>query len=107
MNPGRMNKRVNIIYYENTKNEFGEPTKVKKILRSVWAAIIPLLGRNYFAAQQVQTEATTKINIRYIQGIKRNMLIEYGNLIYEIIDIQDVNMRHEELVIYCKEVTTE
>jgi SPP1 family predicted phage head-tail adaptor len=107
MNPGRLNKRVNIIYYENSRNEYGEPTKERKVLRTVWAAISPLLGRNYFAAQQVQTEATTKINTRYFSDIKRNMFIEYGDITYEIIDIQDVNMRHEELVIYCKEVTTE
>lgn len=106
MNPGQLRHRIQIIYQKDSVNEFGEPIKIPTVLRTIWAAISPAIGRNYYAAEQTQTDAKTKINTRYFSDIKRDMQIKYGDILYDIVDIQDVNMRHEELVIYCSEVTT-
>jgi SPP1 family predicted phage head-tail adaptor len=73
---------------------------------TVWAAIEPLSGREFFAAQQVQSETTGKITIRYIPGITADMRILHGSRIFELtappIDPQE---RHAELQLMVKETT--
>ena len=107
MNPGDLRNRIQIKELTTARNEYNEPIEEWVLVKEVWAAINPALGRNYYAADQTQTDAKTKIVTRYHTGIKREMRIYYSDKIYDIIDIQDVKMRHEELVIYCSEVTVE
>lgn len=105
MNSGDLRHRIQIKKLATIRNEFNEQIEEWNLVKKVWAAIIPALGRNYYAADQTQTDAKTKINTRYHPEITREMRIYYGNKVYEIIDIQDVETRHEELAIYCSEVT--
>lgn len=103
-NPGMLRHKVTIKKRTTTTDGFGQPIDDWVIVATVKASIKPALGNNYYAAEQTQTDAKIKINMRYRTGIKRDMRIYHGDIIYEIIDAIDVDMRHEELVIYCKEV---
>ena len=69
----------------------------------VRAAIMPYQGREYFQAQQVQSEATSRILIRYIADIDTSMRIVWGKRIFNIISIIDPYERHRELQLMCKE----
>ncbi|MBG2804208.1 phage head closure protein, partial [Proteus mirabilis] len=53
--------------------------------------------------QQVQSEATTRILIRYIADIDTSMRIVWGKRIFNIISIIDPYERHRELQLMCKE----
>lgn len=73
---------------------------------SAWAAIEPLRGNEFFAAQQVQSEATSKITLRYVAGITPDMRIVHGSRIYEITSPPiDPEERHVELQVMVKETT--
>lgn len=48
------------------------------------AAIVPLSGREFVAAQAVQAGVTTRINVRVRPGIKPAMRIVHGDEIYNI-----------------------
>jgi len=60
------------------------------------ASIEPLRGREYWQAQQINSEITAKIRHRWIRGITPNMRIKYGNIFYEIVSIVDKDMRNIE-----------
>jgi len=72
----------------------------------VWAAIEPLRGRELIAAQQVQSETTAKITIRYLAGITPDMRILHGSRIFELTSPPiDPEERHRELQLMVKETT--
>jgi len=71
---------------------------------TVWAAIEPLRGREYLAAQQEGAEATGRITIRYIAGVKQTMRIKHGSRIYEIVSPINPEERNAELQLMVKEV---
>ena len=70
---------------------------------TIWASVEPLKGREFFAAQKENAETTVRITIRYRSGISPDMRIKYGDKIYEINAIIDVEERHNELQIMCQE----
>jgi SPP1 family predicted phage head-tail adaptor len=55
-----------------------------EVLDNVPAEIISLSGREFIAANSINSLITTRITIRYIDGIKPRMRIKHGNDIYNI-----------------------
>ena len=73
---------------------------------TVWAAVEPLRGRELFAAQQVQSETTAKVTIRYVAGVTAKMRILHGSRIFELTAPPiDPEERHRELQLMVKETT--
>lgn len=103
---GKMNKRISIEEPASgspAKNGFGERNIVWEEFAEVWAEIIPLVGREYWAQQQVQSEVTVKIRIRYLAGVLTTMRVVYDERILTIKSVIDVNERHKEIVLMCSE----
>lgn len=131
---GKMNKRVSIensVVGSPAVNDFGEPISTWQKFAEVWAAIEPLTGREYWAQQQVQSEITVRIRIRYrkwcnvrnenrritytedgepvvVEGytddyITPGMRVNYNNAYYIIKNIIDPLEKHEELQLMCSE----
>lgn len=101
INIGTLDKRIKIIEKKEQKNEYGLIDNKLSTLLSCWARIEPLRGREYFEALKIKTADYLKITIRYREGIRNNMLVEYKNVLYEIQNIIDPYMRHEKLELMC------
>lgn len=71
-------------------------------LKDIHAAVEPYQGREYFYAQQVQSESSLRVRIRYFPGIESSMRILYGTRILNITAIIDPEEAHRELQIMCK-----
>lgn len=99
----RLNKRVTIISPDGPPDEYGEPTEGPVTVATVWAAIEPLRGREFFAAQAVNAEVTTRIRIRYRKGIDRTMVVKHQEHEFEIMYIIDPEFAHQELQLMCRE----
>lgn len=104
MNPGNLNKRITLQQQTEEQDASGQLLDNWADIATVWAAIEPLSGREFFAAQQVNSEVTTKIRIRYRDGIKAYMRIKYGERIFDIQSVIDPKEQHKELVLMCREV---
>lgn len=104
INAGELNRRVTIQYQAKTQDTDGAEIVTWTDLDTVWAKIETLQGREYFAAQQVKSEASSKITIRYKTGLDTTMRFKYGNRHLYMLNMQDVNERGEELLFLCKEV---
>lgn len=105
MNPGILRHRITIQEErDGGKNRFNEQIKTWEDIATVWASIEPISGREYWAGQQVQSEITHRIRIRYRPGIKPAMRVLYQNRLFEIESVIDYQERHEFLQLMCKEV---
>jgi SPP1 family predicted phage head-tail adaptor len=73
----------------------------------VWAAVEPLSTNRlttFFAAAAVNAENTIIVRIRYRPGVTADMRVKYGNRIFDIDHLIDVDERHRELQLVCREV---
>lgn len=84
-NSGSFRHRITIQSYESTQDELGQQTGVWKDIRSLWAMIKTLQGREYFAAAATQSESTVRFVVRYTSGLDESMRIVYKGRVYEII----------------------
>ena len=78
MNIGKLRHRIILLKQVNEVNDYGASTQTWKRVATVWADVRPLSGREYFSAQQVQSEVTTQIWLRHIEGIKPTMRLSLG-----------------------------
>lgn len=65
--------------------------------------ISPLSGREYFAAQQVQSTVSHKMQMRYQPGIKPTHRIQWGERVFDINASLNKDERNVELIIFCTE----
>lgn len=86
------------------QDEAGQPVREWQDVATVWAAVEPLRGREYWAAAQVQSEVTTRIRIRYRSGIRPDMRVLYGGRVFNVTAVIDPEERHVELQLMCREV---
>ena len=103
---GSLNKRIKIsqlVTGSPAKDEFGAPNTSWEELDTVWCAIEPLSGREFWAQQQVQSEITARIRIRYRSDISAGMKGEYNGKTYIIKNIIDYQESHRELWLMCSE----
>jgi len=102
MRSGRLRHRVTIQQPVPDRSIGGEDSWHD--YATVWAAIEPLRGREYLAAQQEGAEVTGRITMRYIAGVKQTMRIKHGSRIYEIVSPINPEERNAELQLMVKEV---
>lgn len=117
MRTGPLNKRVRIQRRVETQNEFKETLISYQDMDGgeVWAAIEPLSGRDYFAAQQLSSDVSTKIRIRHRDDVNRKMRVLYERVagsptttvVYEIDNVLRPNENRREIWLMCREVDTE
>ncbi|BAU27630.1 SPP1 family predicted phage head-tail adaptor [Aneurinibacillus soli] len=106
MNIGRLRHRVMLQSRTTIRNEEGFEDESWTDVATVWAAVEPLRGREYFAAAAVNAENTVRIRMRYRLGITPDMRLLYGMRIFEIQSMIDPDERHRELHLMCKEVAS-
>jgi SPP1 family predicted phage head-tail adaptor len=104
MRAGRLRHRITIQDYTESQNTFGEVTKNWTDYATVWAAVEPVKGREFWESQQINAEITTKVTIRYLAGIKPKMRILYDTRIFEIDSVINVDERNRELQLLVKEM---
>lgn len=85
MRAGKLRHRVTLQKLIQAQNPVtGELTKQWVDLDSVWASIEYLSGREFIAAQAVQSEVTARILIRYRSDVEPKMRIKYRDKLYNI-----------------------
>ena len=108
INVGRFNRRIRICAWFDTENEIGQSINRLEPIRTVWAEIHPLKGKEYIEAQMLETKNTYRITCRYFKGLTQEMYIlydgdEFGKLELAITSVVDVDMKHKFYEIYCLE----
>ena len=104
MDIGKLRHRVPLQKQINAPNDYGATVTKWRDIATVWAEIKPLSGREYFSAQQVQSEVTTQIWLRYLGGIMPTMRVKFGKRTLEIVSVLNTQERNVSLQLMCKEV---
>ncbi|MEK8132913.1 phage head closure protein [Paenibacillus filicis] len=101
----RLDKRVSILRPPgpDDTDPAGQPLDDPVEVCTVWGGIEPLRGREFFSAQQVNAEVTTRIRLRYRDGIDRTMLVRFKGVVFEILYVINPNYENKELQLMCKE----
>lgn len=86
------------------KDAYGELINEWEEFTTVWAAVDPLLGNEFFTALTTDNKVEIKFNCRYVPGITNDMRIQHDNKVYEILSAINVKGLNRELLCYCKEV---
>lgn len=84
-NSGQFRHRIDIQQPVTTEDELGQSDTSWEDVKSVWADIKTLQGREYFAAAAVQAEENVRFIIRYTTGIDETMRVLYKGKTYEIV----------------------
>ena len=103
MRLGPMRYRIEIQEYKAVKDKAGFATKAWTTIAIVWADIEPVSGSEQLKAAETMAEVTSRIYIRYREGLTTLMRIVWNSHAY---DIQSVlgTRKSGMLTILAKEV---
>lgn len=103
---GNMKHRITIKSLATTQDSYGEQAETYTDVCTVWASVEPLIGKEYFAAEQLNSEVSIKIRIRYRNDINDKMVVFYGTRKLLIVSPPiDFLEQHKELILMCKELS--
>ena len=104
MRAARIRHRVTIQQPVVAVNGYGERITTWSTVAVVWAAVEPLRGREFFDAEQVQAEISHRVVLRYRSGMVATMRLLHLTRVLHIQAIIDVDERHRELQLMCREM---
>ena len=104
MKAGDLDQRVTVERFTSTQDELGQPIESWAPLFSCWAAVEPLVGREYLAAQAAVSEVTARIRMRFRPWMTAQDRVIHNGTTYGIESLIDVRSDHRELVLMCKAV---
>lgn len=107
MEIGKLRHRVEIQRKEVKTDELLQQSNVWATYATVWASIRPVKGREYIAVKQVNAEISAVITIRYLSGITPEMRILFGNRVFGIVSVINVDERSRVLELMCREEVTD
>ena len=102
MNPGHLDQRVTIERLVETVDRYGDSTNEWTAQATVWAAVEPLVGREFMAALQVQSDVSTRVRMRYRPGVTAADRLVHEGRVYAIESVVDVRSARRELVLMCR-----
>lgn len=104
MRAARLRHRVTIQQPVAAVNGYGERITTWSTVATVWAAVEPLRGREFFDAEQTQAEISHRVIMRYRTGMESTMRLLHLTRVLHIGTIIDVDERHRELQLMCREM---
>jgi len=107
MNPGKFDKRITI----ERQRDFVDEHKITKNrwepIKTCWACANKLWGKEYWNAKEYNQENCITFIIRYssIADVSEKDRIIWGSKVFNIIDVDDVEFKHEYIKIKALEDT--
>ncbi len=106
MQIGKLRSRIQIQSVDNSsRNALGEPVEAWSTITdgTVWAQIQPIVGNEAFLAEQVNSTVTHKITIRSLSTVTAKHRVLFGDRIFDINSVRDIDERTEQMVLRCSE----
>ena len=103
MQAGKLRHRIEIQSPQEVRDTNGEVANVWVSTAKVWAAVEPLSGRELWQAQQIQSEATIRVRLRFLSGLTTKHRILSGSRLLDVKAVINRDERNEELELLCSE----
>ena len=107
MQAGRLRHRLILQSKAETRDSYGATLITWDTVATVWGAIEPLSGKEYFAQQEVQSESKVRIVLRYYSGVLPSWRVSHGGLYYDIEDVLNHDTRNRQLTLMCRQGVSE
>lgn len=104
MQAGKLRHRVTIQEPVVARNGFNEAITTWVTVATVWASVEPISGREFFAAEHVQSEITHRIRVRYRAGIAPTMRVVFNGRYLMIESVINYGERNTDLQLMCREM---
>lgn len=108
---GSLRHKITIQRAEDGRSPSGATiTSFVDWLVDIWASVEPLTASEQWRAVQIESEATTRIRLRYRPGITAKMRVKWKRIagspdVYDFYDIEgppiDIEGKHHELHLMC------
>ena len=99
MRAGKLRHRITIEAPTAVQDQYGEPVEGWTPFVSVMASREDLAGREWFAAQQTQSEVTTRFVLRYVAGVTTTMRVALDGVVYNIVSAADPDGKRRTLIL--------
>jgi SPP1 family predicted phage head-tail adaptor len=102
---GQMRDRITLLEKSVLRDAFGGEVITWVDRTTVFAKAQPLRGREFFAAQQVQSEISVRFVLRYDSapaGLNSAWRVNWRNQQYDIVEIIDVDARKTDMELMCR-----
>lgn len=100
---GRLRRRVVLSTRVLTQNLYGEPVESWTTLATVWGAVEPVRGKDFWTAKQQMETASAKILIRYRSDLTSVHRATADGVTWDILSIVMPESRKEHMELYCRE----
>lgn len=93
---------------ENNKplrNRFGELTGEMQVVQRPWCAILEVKSDEVNASNSITGQDMIMFELRYTKELENpdsTMIIEYRNIVYDIIGVVDLHLRREKMHVTAK-----
>jgi SPP1 family predicted phage head-tail adaptor len=104
INPGEYRHVIEFESLENVSDSYGAPFDRWLHVLKTRAAIYPISGKEFYAAETVNSEVSHKVNMRYMPGITPDLRIKFGDRFFSIISIINFQEKNIQLQLLCKEL---
>ena len=101
---GSLKRKLTIEYKTQLADAYGSLVDTWGTHATWWASINPITGREYVSDGKVNSEVTTRIRGRYLNGVSPIMRVKYGTRIYSIVAVINIEERNREIELLCKEI---
>ncbi len=81
---GKLSDRITFQQKGVTKNAIGEEVVTWSDVATVWAEVIPLRGREFYAANQTQQVVDVRFRIRTRSGLNNDMRVLWKGVPHDI-----------------------
>ena len=105
MRSGRLRHLVEIWNPTTTADAMGGRTAAYTLAESVYAEVMPLSAKEYFANQQVQSTVTHRVRMRYTSNLTPKSRIVHDSRTFEVTYYRNVEERDEMVEAMCTEAT--
>ena len=105
MKAGKLRHQITLQRNHPEQSALGEPLpNWVDYAVNIAAEVAPLVGKEFYGAQQINTELTTRVRLRWRDGVKAGDRIAFKERLFLIATPPiNVNEKNHELVLMCRE----
>lgn len=104
MRAGKLRHKIAIQQITVTQDANGDTTKTWATVKSPWADVMPVSGREYFNAKQHTSEISHTVTIRHDSSITPKMRVFYDSRYFDIEAVINEGERDRQTTLMCREV---
>lgn len=104
INAGKYRQPVTIQQRQFGEDSYGSTTEDWADIVKTRAGVFPLNGSEFFKADEINSEITHRVHLRYVPGVTPDMRVVLNDRHLMITSIVNYQERNIELQMYCKEI---